>query len=131
MKVIVCKVHGFCAGVSRALSLAKMQLAKGEGLSILGPLVHNEEVGKKLEEKGAQIFSKDEKDFAKSLLSAPKDVVYSFAQVQIARSFSAQGLCWLPRPFGAGRAGRGNSTIGDGPTVPLFSHPRGREVRGG
>ena len=79
MKVIVCKVHGFCAGVSRALSLAKMQLAKGEGLSILGPLVHNEEVGKKLEEKGAQIFSKDEKDFAKSLLSAPKDVPLLFS----------------------------------------------------
>ena len=63
--------------------------------------------------------------------SAPKDVVYSFAQVQIARSFSAQGLCGLPRPFGAGRAGRGNWTIKDDSFVPLFSHPRGREVRGG
>lgn len=46
---------GVCFGVKRALDLVNKEADKGEGLATLGPLIHNPQVVKKLEEKGVRV----------------------------------------------------------------------------
>ena len=52
MKVTVAKSAGFCFGVSRAVDLTDDLIRNGEKIVTLGPIIHNEQVVKKLEEKG-------------------------------------------------------------------------------
>ena len=55
MRVIVADQAGVCFGVKRALDLVNKEAEKGEGLATLGPLIHNPQVVKKLEEKGVRV----------------------------------------------------------------------------
>jgi len=55
VRVIVADQAGVCFGVKRALDLVNKEAEKGEGLATLGPLIHNPQVVKKLEEKGVRV----------------------------------------------------------------------------
>jgi small subunit ribosomal protein S1 len=55
VRVIVADQAGVCFGVKRALDLVNKEADKGEGLATLGPLIHNPQVVKKLEEKGVRV----------------------------------------------------------------------------
>ena len=62
MKVIVAKTAGFCFGVERAVEQVYEQIEKNDGIPIYtyGPIIHNEEVVKDLEEKGVRVLSDEE-----------------------------------------------------------------------
>ena len=62
MEVIVAKTAGFCFGVKRAVEQVYEQIAKAEKpVYTYGPIIHNEEVVRDLEEKGVQVIhSKEE-----------------------------------------------------------------------
>ena len=51
--VIKAKTAGFCFGVDRAVKLTYDLLAEGRKVATLGPLIHNAQVVKDLEDKGA------------------------------------------------------------------------------
>ena len=57
MEVIVAKTAGFCFGVRRAVDQVYEQIEHGQGpIYTLGPIIHNEEVVKDLEEKGVVVL---------------------------------------------------------------------------
>ncbi len=57
MEVIVAKTAGFCFGVERAMEKVYEQIRQGEGpVCTLGPIIHNEEVVKDLEQKGVRVL---------------------------------------------------------------------------
>lgn len=66
MEVIVAKSAGFCFGVKRAVDKVYEQIEKkrAEGLTIpiytYGPIIHNEEVVRDLEEKGVRVIQTKE-----------------------------------------------------------------------
>ena len=64
MKIIRASVLGFCFGVRRAVELAEKALAENPGKKVysLGPLIHNENALRALEEKGLHIL--EETDIA-------------------------------------------------------------------
>jgi len=55
MKVVVADQAGVCFGVKRALELVEAEADKGDPLATLGPLIHNPQVVKRLEEKGVRV----------------------------------------------------------------------------
>lgn len=59
MEIILAKTAGFCFGVKRAVDTVYEQAAKGN-VYTYGPIIHNEEVVKDLEEKGVQILSDEQ-----------------------------------------------------------------------
>jgi 4-hydroxy-3-methylbut-2-enyl diphosphate reductase len=52
MKITVAKFGGFCFGVKRALDIAKKTIAQDSRVSMLGDIVHNEDVIKDIERSG-------------------------------------------------------------------------------
>ena len=64
MNVIVAKTAGFCFGVKRAVDQVYQQIEAGrkDGKKIytFGPIIHNEEVVRDLEEKGVQVLNTEE-----------------------------------------------------------------------
>ena len=61
MKVIVAKTAGFCFGVERAVEKVYEQIGQGGGpIYTLGPIIHNEEVVRDLEEKGVRVIHSEE-----------------------------------------------------------------------
>ena len=62
MKVIVAKTAGFCFGVERAVEQVYEQIEKNDGRPIYtyGPIIHNEEVVRDLEEKGVRVIETEE-----------------------------------------------------------------------
>jgi 4-hydroxy-3-methylbut-2-en-1-yl diphosphate reductase len=53
MKIITAKTAGFCFGVKRAIDIAfELAREKRKGVYTLGPIIHNPQVVKKLQEKG-------------------------------------------------------------------------------
>ena len=72
MKVILAEKAGFCFGVKRAVDTAfeKAEEAAASGRSIYsyGPVIHNEEVVKRLEDKGVKILNSLE-----DIVNIPKD----------------------------------------------------------
>lgn len=61
MKVIVAKTAGFCFGVKRAVDQVYQQVAEGiKPIYTYGPIIHNEEVVRELEEKGVRIINDEE-----------------------------------------------------------------------
>lgn len=62
MEVIVAKSAGFCFGVKRAVDKVYEQIQehKGEDIYTYGPIIHNEEVVKDLEQKGVKIINSKE-----------------------------------------------------------------------
>ena len=60
MEVVLAKTSGFCFGVKRAVDTVYEQIEKmgGEGkIYTYGPIIHNEEVVKDLEEKGVRVLN--------------------------------------------------------------------------
>ena len=51
MEVILAKSSGFCFGVKRAVDKVYEQTDKNKKIYTYGPIIHNEVVTKKLEEK--------------------------------------------------------------------------------
>lgn len=61
MNVKVAKSAGFCFGVKRAVDKVYELIEEGRtGIFTLGPIIHNEEVVKDLEEKGVRVLDKIE-----------------------------------------------------------------------
>ncbi len=57
MEVIVAKTAGFCFGVKRAVECVYEQLAAGrKPIFTFGPIIHNEEVVRDLEERGVRVL---------------------------------------------------------------------------
>jgi (E)-4-hydroxy-3-methyl-but-2-enyl pyrophosphate reductase len=59
MDVVLAKTAGFCFGVKRAVDTVYEQAEKGN-VYTYGPIIHNEEVVKDLEEKGVRILSDEQ-----------------------------------------------------------------------
>ena len=61
MEVIVAKTAGFCFGVKRAVEQVYHQIEYGiKPIYTLGPIIHNEEVVRDLEEKGVQVLHSED-----------------------------------------------------------------------
>lgn len=60
MKVEVAKASGFCFGVKRAVDTAYEEIEKNGPLYTYGEIIHNEEVVKDLEERGASVIDSKE-----------------------------------------------------------------------
>lgn len=61
MEVIVAKTAGFCFGVHRAVDKVYEQLEKGTApIYTYGPIIHNEEVVRDLEERGVRVIGRDD-----------------------------------------------------------------------
>ncbi|WP_333651117.1 4-hydroxy-3-methylbut-2-enyl diphosphate reductase [Lacrimispora sp.] len=62
MEVIVAKTAGFCFGVKRAVDQVYEQLKRNDNKPIYtyGPIIHNEEVVRDLEEKGVKVIHSEE-----------------------------------------------------------------------
>ncbi len=61
MEVIVAKTAGFCFGVERAVEKVYEQIErKDKTVYTYGPIIHNEEVVKDLEEKGVKVIHSEE-----------------------------------------------------------------------
>lgn len=56
MEVVLAKSAGFCFGVKRAVDQVYEQIDMGKTIYTFGPIVHNEEVVKDLEEKGVRVI---------------------------------------------------------------------------
>ncbi len=60
MEVKLAKSAGFCFGVKRAIDTVYEQVETGKKIYTLGPIIHNEEVVKDLEEKGVQVLEMEQ-----------------------------------------------------------------------
>ena len=60
MEVKLAKSAGFCFGVKRAVDTVYEQVGTGKKIYTLGPIIHNEEVVKDLEEKGVQVLETEQ-----------------------------------------------------------------------
>ncbi len=61
MEVIVAKTAGFCFGVKRAVEQVYRQIEEGvKPIYTYGPIIHNEEVVRELQEKGVQIIENED-----------------------------------------------------------------------
>ena len=60
MEVVVAKSAGFCFGVKRAVETVYEEVGKGKKIYTYGPIIHNEEVVKDLEEKGVAVLENEE-----------------------------------------------------------------------
>ncbi len=60
MEVRLAECAGFCFGVKRAIDTVHEQLEKGKAIYTYGPIVHNEEVVRELEEKGVGVLDNRE-----------------------------------------------------------------------
>ena len=59
MEVRLAKSAGFCFGVKRAVEQVYTHAGKGGKIYTYGPIIHNEEVVKDLEEKGVRVIEED------------------------------------------------------------------------
>lgn len=60
MEIILAKSAGFCFGVKRAVDTVYEQIGTGRRIVTFGPIIHNEEVVKDLEEKGVEVIETEE-----------------------------------------------------------------------
>ena len=60
MEVILAKSAGFCFGVKRAVEAVYEQAEKEHNIYTFGPIIHNEEVVKDLEQKGVKVLHSEE-----------------------------------------------------------------------
>ncbi len=68
MKILIAKTAGFCFGVKRAVDLA-FEHSNGSGTYTYGPIIHNELVTNKLEEKGVKaIDSLEQNNISKVII---------------------------------------------------------------
>jgi 4-hydroxy-3-methylbut-2-enyl diphosphate reductase len=57
MEIILAEEYGFCFGVERAVQMAEKALNEGEVVRTLGPLIHNEQEMRRLENKGIRTIN--------------------------------------------------------------------------
>ena len=57
MEVILAENAGFCFGVKRAVDSVYEQIEKGGKIYTYGPIIHNEQVVKELEERGVTVIN--------------------------------------------------------------------------
>ncbi|MBO4749042.1 MAG: 4-hydroxy-3-methylbut-2-enyl diphosphate reductase, partial [Lachnospiraceae bacterium] len=69
MNVELAKYAGFCFGVKRAVDTVQEQLKTGKTIYTYGPIVHNEEVVRELQEQGVRVLNSKEE----LLALAPKE----------------------------------------------------------
>ncbi len=69
MEVLLAKTAGFCFGVKRAVETVYEQIRTGKKIYTYGPIIHNEEVVKDLEQRGVTVINSEEE------LTAVKDGV--------------------------------------------------------
>ncbi|MDO4286012.1 MAG: 4-hydroxy-3-methylbut-2-enyl diphosphate reductase [Eubacteriales bacterium] len=55
-EIITAKSAGFCFGVQRAVDTVYEEIARGGAIYTYGPIIHNEEVVRDLEEKGVRVI---------------------------------------------------------------------------
>jgi len=60
MEVKVAKYAGFCFGVKRAVNTVYDQIGSGKKIYTYGPIVHNEEVVKAMQEKGVLVITDED-----------------------------------------------------------------------
>ena len=60
MEVILAENAGFCFGVKRAVDKVYEKLEEGEKIYTYGPIIHNEQVVRELEERGVMVLSGEE-----------------------------------------------------------------------
>ena len=60
MEVILAKSSGFCFGVKRAVDKVYEQIGENKKIYTYGPIIHNEEVVKDLEDKGVHVLDSKE-----------------------------------------------------------------------
>ena len=65
MEIRLAKSAGFCFGVKRAVEQVYNHAEMGGKIYTYGPIIHNEEVVKDLEEKGVQVIEEDSLDSVK------------------------------------------------------------------
>lgn len=58
-EVITAKSAGFCFGVQRAVDTVYEQIEKGGAIYTYGPIIHNEEVVRDLEDKGVKVIDSE------------------------------------------------------------------------
>ena len=61
MNVKLAKTAGFCFGVKRAVETVYEQIQTGKKIYTYGPIIHNEEVVKDLQEKGVEVIDSEER----------------------------------------------------------------------
>ncbi len=59
MEVVLAKSAGFCFGVKRAVDTVYEQAGHGETIYTFGPIIHNEEVVKDMEQKGVCVLESE------------------------------------------------------------------------
>ena len=59
MKITLAETAGFCFGVNRAVNTVYELLEKGERVCTLGPIIHNPQLVKELEEKGVRVVESE------------------------------------------------------------------------
>ncbi|MCD8325338.1 MAG: 4-hydroxy-3-methylbut-2-enyl diphosphate reductase, partial [Lachnospiraceae bacterium] len=62
MEVKLARSAGFCFGVKRAMDMVYQQIGSGKKIYTYGPIIHNEEVVKELEQKGVTVLRPEETD---------------------------------------------------------------------
>lgn len=90
MEVILAKSAGFCFGVKRAVDTVYEQIGTGRHIVTFGPIIHNEEVVKDLEEKGVQVIETE--DELKNLKDATVVIRSHGVPKRIYDIIEAQGL---------------------------------------
>lgn len=89
VEIIVAKTAGFCFGVKRAIDIAfKMSKEKCRGVYTLGPLIHNPQVVKMLEDKGiAPIENIDKKNDIKALIIRTHGIPLNLSKKIISKGY--------------------------------------------
>lgn len=89
MEIIVAKTAGFCFGVKRAIDIAfKMSKEKCRGVYTLGPLIHNPQVVKMLEDKGiAPIENIEKKKDIKALIIRTHGIPLNLSKKIISKGY--------------------------------------------
>ena len=71
MEVRLADCAGFCFGVKRAVDTVYEQIKTGKTIYTYGPIVHNEEVVRELEELGVKVLESKEEQGMKVTVSLP------------------------------------------------------------
>ncbi len=85
MKVIVADQAGVCFGVRRALDLVNAESERGVELSTLGPLIHNPQVVRDLEDKGVRVVSRVDEVASGAVVMPSHGVPHEVAEVAATR----------------------------------------------
>lgn len=101
MQVELAACAGFCFGVKRAVDMVYEQLKTGKTIYTYGPIVHNEEVVRELEELGVRVINSKEELLA--LKPEGKPATGAVGSVEDGADGKAQGTAVVIRAHGVPR----------------------------